>query len=247
MVEIGFDAIGEFLSRKYLPDYLALAVFACSWLIYGSTADRYKNADKPSLLIVIHQLRMRWLVEMQNRDMRMPDIQLLLMATSNYTFFASTSIFVIAGLAATLAAPEVVRDMIGSMPFMSPSSLELVPLKVYTLIGVFAYSFFMFTWSIRQNSYCGVVICAVPTLPSTNPKKAWEVARKLAPLFTLAGNHFNHGLRAYYFGLSMLVWFVNPYFFIVSTLITVYVLWHREFRSKTMYALQRAERVLSNK
>jgi uncharacterized membrane protein len=48
---------------------------------------------------------------------------------------------------------------------------------------------------------------------------------------------FNNGLRAYYFGVAALSWFVHPILMIVVTLAVVYVLHTREFRSRTLHVL----------
>ena len=54
----------------------------------------------------------------------------------------------------------------------------------------------------------------------------------------LAVNNFNLGIRAYYFGLAALAWFVQPWMFIVASAWVVLVLWRREFKSRTLAALE---------
>ena len=53
-----------------------------------------------------------------------------------------------------------------------------------------------------------------------------------------ANRNFNQGLRAYYFGVAALSWFLHPLLMIVATLAVVYVLHQREFRSRTLDALR---------
>ena len=52
-----------------------------------------------------------------------------------------------------------------------------------------------------------------------------------------AGNQFNLGLRAYYFGLAALSWFIHPWVFMVVTAGVVLVLYHREFHSRVLKVL----------
>jgi len=62
-------------------------------------------------------------------------------------------------------------------------------------------------------------------------------ARRIAALNALAGKHFNWGLQAYYFGLAVLTWFINPWLFVAATAWVTAILYRREFASNTLKAL----------
>ena len=62
-----------------------------------------------------------------------------------------------------------------------------------------------------------------------------------ARVIDLAGLSYNHGLRAYYFALSVLAWFISPYLFFLSTSFVVAVLYRREFKSRSLLALKQAD------
>ncbi len=64
-----------------------------------------------------------------------------------------------------------------------------------------------------------------------------EFIKRHALLLSLAGTNFNHGLRAYYFGIAALAWIVNPWLFILSSSWVVSVLYEREFRSQSLRIL----------
>jgi uncharacterized membrane protein len=53
-----------------------------------------------------------------------------------------------------------------------------------------------------------------------------------------ANRNFNQGLRAYYFGVAALSWFLHPLLMIAVTLGVVYVLHQREFCSRTLEVLR---------
>ena len=75
----------------------------------------------------------------------------------------------------------------------------------------------------------------VGAAPPPEQKEEHEAyARTGAKLISKAGRHFNMGLRAYYFGLAVLAWFIDPVVFIAATLWVVYVVYRREFRSHTL-------------
>lgn len=62
-----------------------------------------------------------------------------------------------------------------------------------------------------------------------------------ARVIDLAGLSYNHGLRAYYFALSVLAWFVSPYLFILASGFVVAVLYRREFKSRSLMALRQRD------
>ena len=66
-------------------------------------------------------------------------------------------------------------------------------------------------------------------------------AQKFAADKSCAGNDFNRGLRAYYFGMAVMSWMVSPWLFILTTIIIVIVLARREFYSPVLKALTDTE------
>ncbi|MEX2321519.1 MAG: DUF599 family protein, partial [Saccharospirillum sp.] len=61
-----------------------------------------------------------------------------------------------------------------------------------------------------------------------------------AKVMDLAGKQFNLGLRAVYFSLAVIGWFLGPLWFVVLTSVIIGVLYRREFRSTTLKELVRA-------
>jgi uncharacterized membrane protein len=55
-----------------------------------------------------------------------------------------------------------------------------------------------------------------------------------------AAEHFNYGLRAYYFALAALAWLLNGWLFMGSTAWVVFVLYWREFRSQALASIKRS-------
>ena len=97
----------------------------------------------------------------------------------------------------------------------------------------FVYAFFKFTWSLRQYNYACILVGAAP-FPNENIGKHEEFAKRAGDLIANAGRHFNMALRAYYFGLATISWFIHSGIFIVMTLWVVLVIFRREFRSHTV-------------
>ena len=77
--------------------------------------------------------------------------------------------------------------------------------------------------------------CAVPLVGTDAVMETH--ARKFAAVKSCAGNDFNRGLRAYYFGMAVMAWMVSAWLFILSTFIIVFVMARREFASPVFKAL----------
>jgi uncharacterized membrane protein len=101
------------------------------------------------------------------------------------------------------------------------------------LLLVFIYAFFKFTWSMRHYNYLSIMIGAAPSCDSL-PEWSQGFAERAAKVSSNATNTFNRGLRAYYFGLAYLSWFLHPLLFIVASAVVVAVLYRREFRSRVL-------------
>jgi uncharacterized membrane protein len=90
---------------------------------------------------------------------------------------------------------------------------------------------------MRQLGQGATLIGAAPRQPSGSAEQHAPTINRIARIASYAGTNFNNGLRAYYFGLAALAWFLHPWLMIVATGWIIYVLYHREFKSKTLQAL----------
>ena len=128
-------------------------------------------------------------------------------------------------------------EIVRALPFAAKTTLLQWEVKLLVLCMIFVYAFFKFTWALRQFNYCSTLIGAAPTGPDDG------FARRAAALSTNASKDFNQGLRAYYFSLAALGWFVSPWAFVVATTLVVVVLYRREYRSTALRTLSPAESV----
>ena len=62
-------------------------------------------------------------------------------------------------------------------------------------------------------------------------------ARRAAGILKLAGENFGQALRSYYFAVAVLLWFVQPLFFIAATVIVTFMIYRMEFHSRTLDVL----------
>lgn len=218
--------------HMHWEDIVALGFFIACWLGYAAFSEHKSNSDG-TLLAATNRYRLQWMREMLKRENRMMDATMVGNLLRSITFFANTTIFILLGLMTMLGYQEKLTHIFSSLPFVRQSDALTWELKIFVLIIIFIYAFFKYTWSLRQYNYAGIFITACPSCrEDVEQHEAW--AQKGAYMVANAAKHFNYGLRAYYFGLAVLAWFIHPYVFIVATSWVVFVLYRREYRSGTL-------------
>ena len=222
------------MSQIPTVDLLALAWFVAAWIGYTWYADRSSRRTH-SLRAVMFAHRHEWMKRMVERDNRIVDANIIGNLLQSVSFFASTTLLIMAGLMTLLGSTDTAIPLIRVLPFTSKVTHILWELKLLVLIIIFVYAFFKFTWALRQFNYCSVLIGAAPNTPSPNVNEVY--VHRAAQVSTLASKDFNQGLRAYYFSLAALGWFINPWFFVGATTLVAGVLYWREFHSETLKML----------
>jgi len=221
------------LASIALADLIAPAWFLLCWFGYNLLADR--EHGRPSLQRSMHAYRQLWMARMLERDNRIVDSQIIGNLMSSASFFASTTVLILAGLIAVLGARPAAMAVLAELPFAIDPSPLLWDLKVLLLIVLFVYAFFKFTWAFRQYNYCLILLGSIP-LPDRITEESRRIERT-AIIATSTARHFNRGTRAYYFGLAALTWFVHPWLFVLTTVWVILVLFRREFRSRLLATL----------
>jgi uncharacterized membrane protein len=216
-------------------DLVAPVWFLACWFGYAVFADR--AGGKPTLMQRMHEYRRAWLQMTLERENRMVDTQIVSVLVQNISFFASAAILLIGGLVAILGAREEAMAAISELPFAVVSPPRVWEGKVVLLILVFVYAFFTFTWSLRQFNYVTILIGAAPPKESAGTAEAINYIDRVARIATQAADYFNKAMRAYYFGLAAMSWFINPLLFMLATAWVVLVVWRREFRSRILRLL----------
>ena len=219
-----------------LLDWLALAVFAASWIGYSLLVDRHPPLRQRSVLAAMDEHRLRWMRTMVTRDNRIMDTQIIGNLMNSTSFLANAAIFILGGLVAMMGSPELGARVFGSLPFTKAPDPAAWELKIALLLLIFVRAFFELTWALRQFNYCSIVMGGISHDPRDRAREAQaETAAKVA---NRAARHFNTGLRAYYFGLAALAWILHPLALILASLLVLRELYRREFRSIVREALQ---------
>ena len=229
--------MNNFFNSLFLPwlDLLALAWFAAWWAGYVWFTD-HRKTTRPTLRRVMDGYIREWIVQMVGRDNRMLDVNVMRNLTRASQFFASTTMLILGALVALMGYAEKAAGVIAELPFTQQVSERVWELKILLLVLIFVFAFFKLSWSIRQFGLASVLVGATRKTPADAEEYAVHIDR-IAALASFASGNFNNGLRAYYFGVAALSWFLHPVLMIVMTVSVVYVLQQREFRSKTLQIL----------
>ncbi|MEZ0186755.1 MAG: DUF599 domain-containing protein [Candidatus Reddybacter sp.] len=217
-------------------DALALFWFALCWLGYSVYA-RKMSRRRNCLASVLAGHREAWMMGLLKRDNRVGDAALLGNLERNVAFFASSTLLVLAGLVAALGSGEDILAVTKSLPFNLAVSEHGWETKLLLLAAIFVYAFFKFSWALRQYGFASVLLGRAPDYHELNEDAARQFASHAGQVISRAGQAFNFGLRAYYFSLAYLLWFLNPWIFMLASAIVVGVLYRREFRSRVLAAL----------
>ncbi|MEQ1717023.1 MAG: DUF599 domain-containing protein [Hyphomicrobium sp.] len=217
-------------------DVIAAAVFMFCWLVYGVLA-RSVTGKRPSLLSAMRHFRQRWIERMCERENHTADATLLSNLLRGALFFASTTVFILGGLVALLGTAPKVAEIVAQLPYATSTDPKLAEIKALILIFVFVYAFFKFTWSAWQYNVLAILIGAMPDAKTDAPERR-RYGETASRVLWLAGESYNNGIRAYYFAIPLMAWFIDTWLFLAATLIVTFVLYRREFHSPVLIALK---------
>lgn len=229
---MGITAYLELLSL----DLLALVWFLLWFNGYAAYA-RKASYKEPCLASVMHLYRTEWMRAMLVRDMRVPDTTTVANLERGVTFFASTTMLILAGLMTLITRGETAMGLLASVPGSEALSSLQWDLRILAMMVLFVYAFFKFTWSLRQYGFVSVMIGGAPMLTPDRTREIDAHASRIAKMASMAANNFNIGLRSYYFAIAMLAWLLHSGLFMAVTLVVVWVLYSREFTSSTLKTL----------
>lgn len=219
-------------------DLVALLIFVVSWYGYITFA-RKRARDTHCLSSILRSLRVDWIATLTRKEHQVADASLLGNVERTVTFFASTTILVLAGVLTLLSSSAQVVDVLATIPYTAETSTQKVQFKLFLLAFIFVFAFFKFTWAIRQFGFVSVLMGVAPQYrsPDFSDEQRDIFIRHTAKVLDQAGHEYNNGLRAYYFAMAYLAWFIHPYLLIAGVAVVVWVLYRREYRSRILRSL----------
>ena len=228
------------MSDYSMINLLAFTWFCIVWVGYAFFA-KHQARKGVNLSSALNRQRLNWMEQVIGREHRIMDAALIANLERNTSFLASTSILVLAGLLTALGIVGSIDSVLQSFPFyeVKENSTFWVQVKILMLVVIYVYAFFALTWSMRQYGFASVMIGSAPSPEEAQrqPRLKEKYIYASAKVIDMAGHAYNYGLRAYYFSLAILPWFVSPWLFIASSTLVVIVLYMREFHSRPYHVI----------
>ena len=219
-----------------IGDLYAFLCFLICWIGYTWFADHIRRREG-NIMVAMHDVRVVWMERMLKREIRIGDVSIVSTLARSGNLFVTTSVFILGGLVAIMGALDKARSLVGEFALVVQASREMWEIKILVLILIFVYAFFKFVWSVRQFNFSLMLLGAAPLHDELDAPDRETFPRRAARVISLAVDSFSRGVRAYYFGLAALGWFVHPWVLGLASIWVVIVLHRREFRSKTLRTL----------
>lgn len=215
-------------------NWAALAWFFLVWIGYTAYAN-HAAGKKDCLARMLSIYRFHWMRSVLRREGRIADIALMGSMTQLTSFLASTTILIIAGTLTALFSTDSILKLLSGHEFVVPLDKEQIQFKLGMIGLIFVFAFFRLTWSLRQYTFCAMMLGAAPYVNRPQLTEDEEgFARHVARVCDRAAQDFNYGLRSYYFALAFLTWFISPWAMMTVSTLVVWVLYRREFYSTTL-------------
>lgn len=210
-------------------DMAAVGLLFLFWVGIGYIIENPPK-NHPSLSAIMVRYRREWMVHLVDRNPRVFDAQILGNLRQGTAFFASATMIAIGGGLALVGNPDQLAGIASDFTMMR-SPAFVMEVKLVVMILFIANAFLKFVWAHRLFGYCSVVMSAVPNDPKD--PAAQPRAAKASEINITAARSFNRAMRSVYFSLAAAAWFFGAFALILATLITLFVLWRREFASQS--------------
>lgn len=196
------------------------------WLLYPLVVVRFEPI-RPSLSGLMNKQRVRWVANAVHRETPL-DAILSANLMGSVSFFASTTVLLVLALFAVLGQlPALSATLTGirSDPPVTGADLQIHLIAVQAM---FILAFLSFTLSLRQFNHFCIMLGAA----EHEEKSSSTEIKTIAELNSMGARNFNQGIRAYYFSVASLAWFLSPVASIIATLAVMGFLIQREFFSR---------------
>ena len=195
------------------------------YLAYNVIVPRIEKR-RPSLSVIMNMQRRRWVA---NAAVRHSPFDAILSGNimGSVSFLASTAVLLILSIFAVFGqVPALISALNAISPHRVYSALD-VQLHLLVMLTMFVLAFFAFTLSLRQFNHFCIMLGAIDQDNETTEEELDAITRMNA----LGAGNFNSGIRAYYFSVATVAWFVSDWLPIATCVLTILILAHREFFS----------------
>jgi uncharacterized membrane protein len=181
---------------------------------------------RPSLSTIMNLQRRRWVA---NASVRESPFDAILSGNimQSVSFLASTAVLMVLAVFAVFGQIPALMESLSSLSLDARYTVGEVQIHLVVMLAMFVLAFFAFTLSLRQFNHFCIMLGAIDHTVATSE----EEIDAITEMNILGARNFNSGIRAYYFSVSTVAWFVSEWATIAACLLTILVLAQREFLS----------------
>ncbi len=183
---------------------------------------------RPSLSVIMNMQRRRWVANASRRDNPF-DAILSGNIMGSVSFLASTAVLLILAIFALFGQVPALMDALNSLSITRVYTSADIQLHLLVMLSMFVLAFFAFTLSLRQFNHFCIMLGAMDHSEPTSEEELDAITRMNA----LGAKNFNSGIRAYYFSVATVAWFVSEWLPLAASIATILILAHREFFSSS--------------
>jgi uncharacterized membrane protein len=216
----------DWFSNFNLYDWLGLTIFLAGLFGYRIFLSLMLKKRPDNLFLgKLQQYRNAWIESHSGDKNGIVVVQTLRNTIMSASFMASTSVILIMGafnLLYTIGRTEKGNTLFGAGT--TEPSVEVF--KILLIIIILSYSFFNFTWYIREINYMSFIL----NIPKDQLDRieGGDATSHIAGMFLTSGIYFSLGMRGYYFLIPLMLWFFSPLLMILSSLMIFFVLIRRD-------------------
>lgn len=183
---------------------------------------------RPSLSTIMNMQRRRWVA---NAALRESPFDAILSGNimGSVSFLASTAVLLILAIFAVFGQVPALMAALDSLSLDRVYTVLDVQLHLVIMLTMFVLAFFAFTLSLRQFNHFCIMLGAIDHSAPITEEEIDAITRMNA----LGARNFNSGIRAYYFSVATVAWFVSEWLPIATCIATILILAHREFFSSS--------------
>ncbi|EGC37274.1 hypothetical protein DICPUDRAFT_77060 [Dictyostelium purpureum] len=164
-----------------------------------------------------HHFRRLWTKQMVDGKKDILAVQTLRNMVMSSTLLASTSITLVV-LIINILVSQTITTILDKIRIIGAHNSEILIYKAFILIIIFLFSFLNFASSIRYVTHLAFLLNVSPFYE--------ECSKDYCNKSLINGsNHYTVGVRSFYFAMCIILWFFDPIFLMIGTIVILYWLY----------------------
>lgn len=223
--------------QSAMINIVAFLIFIICIIIYGFKliyGMKKPGTAKRGLLNIFYEQWVKRVLDKKETIIAVQTMRNLIMATT----FLSSSMLVLLGL--LIRIPSNGLDEL--IQFSATSTQLIAQYKLLLFVAILIFAIIMFLLSLRQmvrfSILIGIPFESIENIKAdhinleNNEQLSIDAEALRKDVFLRAMNRFTFGIRAVFYGMTTILWFVSVYAFIIGTItLTAFLIFHQDIKT----------------